>query len=53
MEGNANRPSDMRNEDNERGTPNPAFGFKSDIIRLIASLVYRHKDNQDQVSIKC
>lgn len=27
----------------------PAYGFKCDLIRLIASLVYRHKINQDQV----
>lgn len=27
----------------------PAFGFKCDLIRLIASLVYRHRDNQDQI----
>ncbi|XP_068240241.1 ataxin-10 [Palaemon carinicauda] len=27
----------------------PAYGFKRDLIRLIASLVYRHRENQDQV----
>ncbi|KAK4316432.1 hypothetical protein Pmani_012408 [Petrolisthes manimaculis] len=27
----------------------PAFGFKCDLIRLISSLVYRHKQNQDRV----
>jgi hypothetical protein len=27
----------------------PAFGLKKDIIRLLANLVHRHKENQDKV----
>lgn len=34
----------------ENAASHPAFGFKCDLIRLIASLVYRHRANQDQVS---
>ncbi|XP_063606784.1 ataxin-10-like [Penaeus indicus] len=33
----------------ENAASHPAFGFKCDLIRLIAGLVYRHKVNQDQV----
>ncbi|XP_037784020.1 ataxin-10-like [Penaeus monodon] len=33
----------------ENAASHPAFGFKCDLIRLIASLVYRHRANQDQV----
>lgn len=33
----------------ENASSHPAFGFKCDLIRLIASFVYRHKANQDQV----
>lgn len=54
MGGNAftplNRFSDLSDEQQMANAENhPAFGFKCDLIRLIASLVYRHKDNQDQV----
>ncbi|XP_042232406.1 ataxin-10-like isoform X2 [Homarus americanus] len=54
MGGNAftplNQLSDLTDEEQmATAETHPAFGFKCDLIRLIASLVYRHKDNQDQV----
>lgn len=38
-----------------RAEGHPAFGFKCDLIRLIASLVYRNPANQDLVRewVKC
>lgn len=54
MGGNAFTPldrlSDLSNEQQMASVENhPAFGFKCNLIRLIASLVYRHKENQDKV----
>ncbi|XP_045620243.1 ataxin-10 [Procambarus clarkii] len=44
------RLSDLTDEQQMANAENhPAFGFKCDLIRLIASLVYRHKGNQDQI----
>lgn len=53
--GNAFTPIDQMadlddKETMESAASHPAFGFKCDLIRLIASLAYRHKANQDQVS---
>ena len=31
---------------------NPVFGFKRDLVRLIGNLCWRHKKNQDIVSLK-
>lgn len=54
MGGNAFTPldrlSDLSNEEQmARAEGHPAFGFKCDLIRLIASLVYRNSANQDLV----
>ncbi|XP_066985379.1 ataxin-10 [Macrobrachium rosenbergii] len=40
---------DLADEQKAKAENHPAYGFKRDLIRLIASLVYRHKANQDQV----
>ena len=29
---------------------NPVFGFKRELVRLIANMCWRHKNNQDTVS---
>lgn len=37
--------------DREKMESDPVFGFKRDLIRLIGNLCYKHKENQDQVSV--
>ena len=31
---------------------NPVFGFKRDLVRLIGNMCWRHKKNQDTVSVR-
>ena len=31
---------------------NPVFGFKRDLVRLVGNMCWRHKENQDTVSVR-
>ena len=39
---------DVRDEGG-RMSSDPVFGFKRDLVRLLANLCYQHKDNQEEV----
>ena len=41
---------DVRDEGG-RMSSDPVFGFKRDLVRLLANLCYQHKDNQEEVRV--
>ena len=42
---------DVRDEGG-RMSSDPVFGFKRDLVRLLANLCYQHKDNQEEVRVR-